>query len=93
MVVNDPTDIATQDHLHDTMMDHVMNNARNCCADPVLSYADLHLYLRNVSQLEVELCEDASELLKAFYVASRRVRFSSSHGIDVPIRALNTMYV
>lgn len=93
VVVNDPSDLSTQDHLHDVMMSHVMNRSRSHCPDPLLSQADLQQYLSIASGIEVKLSDSASELLKAFYVASRKVRASSTHGTDVPIGALNSMYV
>ena len=47
----------------------------------------------SASVMEVELNEDASILLQDFYIASRRVRMSASRGMDIPIGALNSMYV
>ena len=60
---------------------------------PLLPLVDLHQYLCMASVMEVELNEDASILLQDFYVASRRVRMSPSRGMDIPIGALNSMYV
>ena len=40
-----------------------------------------------------EVNEGASILLQDFYVASRRVQMSASRGMDIPIGALNSMYV
>ena len=54
---------------------------------------DLHQYLCMASVMEVELNENASILLQDFYVASHRVQMSTSRGMDIPIGALNSMYV
>ena len=88
--MNDPTDLSSQEHLHDVMMSHIMSSSRSGSSPPLL---DLHQYLCTASVMEVELNEDASILLQDFYVASRRVRMSASRGMDIPIGALNSMYV
>ena len=90
--MNDPTDLSSQGHLHDVMMSHIMSSSRSRGSPPLLPLVDLHQYLCMASVMEVELNEDASILLQDFYVASRRVRMSASRGMDIPIRALNSMY-
>ena len=88
--MNDPTDLSSQEHLHDVMMSHIMSSSRSGGSPPLLPLVDLHQYLCTASVMEVE---DASILLQDFYVASRRVRMSASRGMDIPIGALNSMYV
>lgn len=92
--MTDPVDLDTQDYVHDLIMCHTINTAktRSAC-DSVLHHTDLYQYLRIAATIKVELVDEASDLLRAFYVASRRTRVSSSHGPDVPIRALKSMYV
>ena len=53
---------------------------------------NLHQYLCMASVME-EVNEDASILMQDFHVASLRVRMSASRGMDIPIGALNSMYV
>lgn len=93
VVVNDPADLATQDHLHDVLMEHVLNMSLNHCVESMLHLPDLQQFLSVASGIEVELSETAAELLKAFYVASRKVRVSMSYGTDIPIKALSSLYV
>ena len=87
--MNNPTDLSSQEHLHDVMMSHIMSSSRSGSSPPLLPLVDLHQYLCMASVIEVELNEDASIL----YVASRRIRMSASRGMDIPIGALNSMYV
>ena len=91
--MNDPNDLSSREHLQDVMMSHIMSSSRSGGSPPLLPLVDLHQYLCMASVMEVELNEDASILLQDFYVASRRVRISPSRGMDIPIGALNSMYV
>lgn len=95
VVVNDPMDVSTQDHLDDVMMHHTINKSkRHDLETPVLVLTDLQLFLEAASSIvDVKMNGSASELLKSYYAASRKVRISVSRGTDVPIRALNSMYV
>ena len=43
------------------------------------------------SALPVSLTLAAQQLLKAFYLASRRVRVSNLYGTDIPVSALDSM--
>ena len=88
--MNDPTDLSSQEHLHDVMMSHIMSSSRSGGSPPLLPLVDMHQYLCMASVMEVELNEDTSILLQDFYVASR---ISASRGMDIPIGALNSMYV
>ena len=92
--MNDPADLATQDHLHDVLMEHILNSGTNRhCAEHVLQLPDLQQFLSVASQLEVELTENAAKLLRAFYIASRKVRTSVSYATDIPIKALSSLCV
>lgn len=94
VIVNDPMDLSTQDHLHEIMMCHIMNKSK--CHDletPMLLLTDLQQFLNAASSIDVKISESASDLLKSYYAASRKVRTSISHGTDVPIGALSSMYV
>lgn len=93
VVVNDPIELSSQDHLHDQMMNHALNKSINQYCEPMLHQADLQKFLTAISGIEVELSQSASDLLKAFYIASRKVRVSTSYGTDIPIRALSSLYV
>lgn len=93
VLVNDPADLATQDHLHDMMMDHVFSKCTHQHSKSVLPLEELQHFINFALEVEVELTEEAAELLKAFYVASRKVRVSMSRGADVPLKALNSLYV
>lgn len=94
VIANDPADLATQDHLHDMLMEHVLNLAINHqCAEHLLHLPDLKRFLNVAASIEVELGENAAELLKAFYIASRKVRTSLSYATDIPIKALSSLCV
>lgn len=43
------------------------------------------------SALPVSLTPAAQQLLKAFYLASRRVRVSNLYSTDIPVSALDSM--
>ncbi len=70
-----------------------MSHTINISHKELVSYADLHHYLKNVSLINVELNENTSDFLNAFYVASRRVRTSIPHGTEIPTKALKSLYV
>ena len=104
MVTTDAVDLDTQDHVDDIMMQHTITTARTRSCDTittartrsydgVLSQTELRQYLRQAAATEVELLDEACDLLRAFYVASRRVRVCPPHGPDMPIRSLKAMYV
>ena len=44
-----------------------------------------------ISAVEVTLSSACQQLLRSFYLASRRVRSSSLHGTDMPVNALDIM--
>ena len=87
--MNDPVDECTRDHLHDIMMDYTLKHEHTKSSGICLM--DLQQLLKIASSIEVTISEDASELLKSYYTASRKVRVSVSHSTDVPIGALNSM--
>lgn len=91
VVVNDPVDTATQDYLHEKLMEHTLNLSISDHLEPLLDLPDLQQYLSVASAIDVELGDSAAKLLQAFYVASRKVRISISYGTDIPIRALNSL--
>lgn len=93
VVINDPIDLYAKETLHDIMMTQVLNTSKGSLSWPMVQLADLQQFITIASQIEVELSVSASELLKAFYVASRKVRASASHGTDIPIKSLHSMYV
>jgi hypothetical protein len=93
VVVNDPADLATQDHLHDALMKHVLNTSLHHHVPPMLHLPDLQQFISVASGIKVELSESAARLLKAFYIASRKVRVSMSYGTDIPTKALSSLYV
>lgn len=86
-------DLSTKDHLHDVMMSCILDRSKNKFSEPMLPQGDLQQFLNVTSSIQVKLSDSASELLKTFYVTSRKVRASASYGTDVPIKALDSMYV
>ena len=84
-------DLATEDHLQDVLMSHMLDRSMHHCSRAILQQQDLQQFLTIASGIEVELSAGAAELLKAFYIASRKVRVSMAYGIDIPIRALSSL--
>jgi len=92
VVLTDPPDLDTKEHVNDLLMMHALSGSRNDMAEPdTLSLVDLKQYLNIIISIEVELLKEASDLLKAYYMASRRARSSSISGPDVPIRTLKSL--
>lgn len=91
VVINDPSDLLAKENLHEVMVKHTLATSRGHVSSPLILPAELQRFLENISHVKVTLTDSASELLKAFYIASRKVRISASRGIDMPIKALNYM--
>ena len=91
VVMTDPPDIDTRDYVHDLLMQRTISSSKRDVISNALPLEDLQHYLQTAMSIEVELLEDASDLLRAFYMASRRTRSSSVEGPDVPIRTLKSL--
>ena len=73
-------------HLHQVHTPHPSHSSH------LPSSSSLQL-LASVSGVAVALSPACQQLLRAFYLASRRVRASSLHGTDMPVNALDVMSV
>ena len=92
VVLTEPPDLDTRDHINNLLMIHALSGSKNDLPESdALSLVDLKQYLNIVMSIEAELLEEASDLLKAYYMASRRARSSSFCGPDVPIRTLKSL--
>ena len=84
-------DLSSQDHLNNIMMKHAICKAKSQAPNSALQLSNLQQFLHIVSSIEVKQNDDASKLLRSYCAASRKVRLSSHHGTDVPIKALKSM--
>ncbi len=87
----DLQDIDTHDYVGNLLMLHTLNTAMGEAITSKLSLTDLKQYLRLTMSIESELSQDATELLQAYYMSSRRMRSSSLQRSDVPIRMLSSL--
>jgi hypothetical protein len=81
------------DFLSELMTQHILDQAMGTASPPPLSHSHLHQLLSAVSGVEVSLSPSCQQLLRSFYLASRRVRASSLHGTDMPVSGLDVMSV
>lgn len=86
VIVCDSADVIARDQVELLMVDHFLKRCKLVDKQKLLN-KDIKTFLKVASSIDVEL-SNGSELLKAFYLASRRVR-----GSDVPISAIDCMYV
>eukprot|EP00731_Ephydatia_muelleri_P031913 Em0023g420a len=90
-IATDPSTLESEDYLAELLAVHILSAATGCETEVAFTDCDFKTLLLVASQVHPVVSDEARNLIKAFYLASRTVRVSAVYGTDVVKSALDTM--
>lgn len=92
-IATDPPTMESEDYLAELLAVHMLSAAMGGETEVAFTDCDFKTLLLVASQVHPVVSDEARNLIKAFYLASRSVRVSAAYGTDVVKSALDTMQV
>eukprot|EP00794_Sanderia_malayensis_P000375 gene375-1008_t len=91
LVYNFNGNCAASDEIEEDNAKEILRNAMGVKKDPEIGYEDMKKFIKFVRARRVNFSETASNMLRSFFLASRRARDSGISRVEISKRSLQTL--